>query len=404
MWTNEQGGTEVYSSLHGSEPTPHVDSAGSTAYSTGPFAEKGTGDINMDENSSAFVDAAGESACCSSAMPACSMPGLGMGEGSCMSCSHGCLGAMMPTDMSSWGAPGSCLGAGEYEADEAHIPPPVPSASDGPSVTVSALSMRQPFASLILHGVKELEARHRPALKHVVGPLAIHVSHKEEPMGSPLVSTAVAILRRRFTDDAISTLFQLPSSMANAHGCIVGLVDVENTWHADLFNEVEQVQLSEQAVYPAQGTFLTQLRSPRWLKYPVHAAGSNKPWQAQLPLDALPDGTEFDANGNIAAVALREVPAYAQQNMGAPLTEGDEMGLGLLGDDMVRQLQSGDAQGEAEKRRKKLQKALRQIDELKAKRSQGVALERTQEGKIEREDELRAELAALDAETTTAEA
>eukprot|EP00965_Chrysotila_dentata_P123832 4092989-Pleurochrysis_carterae.AAC.4 len=34
-------------------------------------------------------------------------------------------------------------------------------------------------------------------------------------------------------------------------------------------------------------------------------------------------GTEFDANGNIAAVALREVPAYAQQNMGAPLTVGN---------------------------------------------------------------------------------
>ena len=38
--------------------------------------------------------------------------------------------------------------------------------------------------------------------------------------------------------------------MAGAHGCIVGLVDVECTWPADLFNEVEQSQLTEQAVSP----------------------------------------------------------------------------------------------------------------------------------------------------------
>ena len=71
------------------------------------------------------------------------------------------------------------------------------------------------------------------------------------------------------------------------------------------------------------------------------------------------------------------------------------MGLGLLGGDMVRQLQSADGVSEREKKLKKLQKALRQIDELKAKRAAGTALEKTQEGKIEREEELKAELAEL---------
>eukprot|EP00965_Chrysotila_dentata_P123833 4092989-Pleurochrysis_carterae.AAC.5 len=55
----------------------------------------------------------------------------------------------------------------------------------------------------------------------------------------------------------------------------------------------------------AQGTFLTQLRSPRWLKYPVHAAGSNKPWQAQLPLDALPDGESASRHARTRHAALR---------------------------------------------------------------------------------------------------
>ena len=76
---------------------------------------------------------------------------------------------------------------------------------------------------------------------------AVHVSHKEEPYGSPLTSAAVALLRRRYNDDAIANLFSLPQTMAQGHGCIVGLVDVECTWHADLFNEIEQAQLAEQA-------------------------------------------------------------------------------------------------------------------------------------------------------------
>jgi uncharacterized protein with WD repeat len=52
-------------------------------------------------------------------------------------------------------------------------------------------------------------------------------------------------------------------------------------------------------------------------------------------------------------------------------------------------------EGEKEKKMNKLQKVLRQIDELKAKQESGVQLEKTQEGKIEREEQLRAELAEL---------
>ncbi|KOO23649.1 hypothetical protein Ctob_002711 [Chrysochromulina tobinii] len=53
-------------------------------------------------------------------------------------------------------------------------------------------------------------------------------------------------------------------------------------------------------------------------------------------------------------------------------------------------------EGEKEKKMKKLQKVLRQIDELKAKQESGVQLEKTQEGKMEREEQLRAELAELE--------
>ena len=72
---------------------------------------------------------------------------------------------------------------------------------------------------------------------------------------------------------------------------------MEATWPVDLFNEIEQSQLTDQAVCPVGGTYITQLRNPRWLKYPISTSGSNKLWQAEIPLDALPDGTEVDENG-----------------------------------------------------------------------------------------------------------
>ena len=78
------------------------------------------------------------------------------------------------------------------------------------------------------------------------------------------------------------------------------------------------------------------------------------------------------------------------------------MGLGLLGAEIARQLQSADGMGEKEKKVKKLQKALRQIDELKARQAAGAPLEKTQLGKIQREDELRAELEGLMVEADAA--
>ena len=77
--------------------------------------------------------------------------------------------------------------------------------------------------------------------------------------------------------------------------------------------------------------------------------------------------------------------------------EGDDLGLGLLGDEMLGVLTSSDGKGESEKKLKKLLKAVRQIEELKAKRDGGADLEKTQLEKIEKEADLKAELAALQA-------
>ena len=69
------------------------------------------------------------------------------------------------------------------------------------------------------------------------------------------------------------------------------------------------------------------------------------------------------------------------------------MGASGAGPSGAAMTESG--KGELEKKMTKLQKALTQIEALKLKKSQGVTLERTQEGKIEREGELKAELDEL---------
>ena len=55
----------------------------------------------------------------------------------------------------------------DYGPEQIGMPQQVP---EGPCVAVPALSLRQPFASLVLYGVKQLEARNRPALKQLSGP------------------------------------------------------------------------------------------------------------------------------------------------------------------------------------------------------------------------------------------
>jgi len=55
------------------------------------------------------------------------------------------------------------------------------------------------------------------------------------------------------------------------------------------------------------------------------------------------------------------------------------------------------AGGEFEKKRKKLLKSVRQVDELKLRRDEGDQLEKTQLDKIVREPEIRSQLAELDA-------
>ncbi len=62
-------------------------------------------------------------------------------------------------------------------------------------------------------------------------------------------------------------------------------------------------------------------------------------------------------------------------------------------DEMEKQQQK--EKGAMEKKEKKLLRTLRQIDEIKAKKTAGLPLEKTQVNKVERESIVRAELAEL---------
>ena len=159
-------------------------------------------------------------------------------------------GGYGPPDGSSSGWYGDGMGGDYGEEAEGMDQSVAQTVPDGPCVTVPALSFRQPLASLVLFGVKQIENRNRPTLKQMQGgkpalrgrarrtrpratpppcklltarsldslypspddpgPLALHVSHKEEPYGSPVVSTAINILRRRYNDEQIQVDWHSP--------------------------------------------------------------------------------------------------------------------------------------------------------------------------------------------------
>ena len=65
-----------------------------------------------------------------------------------------------------WGmGMGMGMGMGEVDDDYGDGHPMAQSMIEGPSVMIPALSFRQPFASLVLYGIKQLEARTRPRVR-----------------------------------------------------------------------------------------------------------------------------------------------------------------------------------------------------------------------------------------------
>uniref|UniRef100_A0A3P8TN65 Endothelium and lymphocyte associated ASCH domain 1 n=1 Tax=Amphiprion percula TaxID=161767 RepID=A0A3P8TN65_AMPPE len=148
------------------------------------------------------------------------------------------------------------------------------------------LSFRQPYAGLVLDGVKTVESRWRPVLAPLENQtLAVHVAWRDwegeewrAVLGGPLGMNRVQM-------EAL-----LESGERWGRGVVAGLVDVGQTWLCPASLQGEELSRLEQAavLIGLQEKHLTHLSNPRWLKEPLSVRGGGDLFSVEIPVHLLP--------------------------------------------------------------------------------------------------------------------
>ncbi|CAK6980590.1 protein EOLA1 [Scomber scombrus] len=154
------------------------------------------------------------------------------------------------------------------------------------SVPVCCLSFRQPFAGLVLDGVKTVESRWRPLLALMQNQtLGIHIARRdwEGEEWRAVLSGPLGMNRAQI--DAL-----LESGERFGRGVVAGLVDVGPTWLCPAhLSEAELRPLERSAVLIGlEQKHLTHLSNPRWLTQPISSRGDRDLWTVEIPAELLP--------------------------------------------------------------------------------------------------------------------
>ncbi|XP_045903466.1 protein EOLA1 isoform X2 [Micropterus dolomieu] len=154
------------------------------------------------------------------------------------------------------------------------------------SVQVWCLSFRQPYAGLVLDGVKTVESRWRPLLAPLENQtLAVHIARRdwEGEEWRAVLSGPLGMNRAQ-----IQAL--LDSGERFGRGVVAGLVDVGRTWLCPASPQEEELQHLERSavLIGLQEKHLTHLSNPRWLKEPLSARGDRDLWTVEIPAELLP--------------------------------------------------------------------------------------------------------------------
>ncbi|XP_068105689.1 protein EOLA1-like [Hyperolius riggenbachi] len=152
---------------------------------------------------------------------------------------------------------------------------------------LGCLSFRQPYAGLLLNGVKSVETRWRPLLAdYKNSTLAIHIAVKDWD-GEDWRD----ILHHRLGMDANYVQQLLEKGEQFGRGVIAGLIDVGDTWQcSDDFPAEDIVELENKALLIGlQGKYLTAVSNARWLLEPIPARGGRDIWKVTIPNELIPE-------------------------------------------------------------------------------------------------------------------
>ncbi|XP_043970943.1 protein EOLA1 isoform X1 [Gambusia affinis] len=154
------------------------------------------------------------------------------------------------------------------------------------AVQLWCLSFRQPYAGLVLDGVKTVESRWRPLLAPLENlTLAIHIARRDWEG-----EEWRAVLGGAWGLSAAGVQELLESGDRFGRGVVAGLVDVGRTWQCPAsLPEAELAELQRSAVLIGlEQKHLTWLSNPRWLKGPLKAPGGRDLWTVEIPAELLP--------------------------------------------------------------------------------------------------------------------
>ncbi|XP_026179698.1 protein CXorf40A [Mastacembelus armatus] len=154
------------------------------------------------------------------------------------------------------------------------------------SMQVRCLSFRQPYAGLVLDGVKTVESRWRPLLAPLENQtLAIYIARQdwEGEEWRTVLSGPLGMNRPQ-----IQAL--LESGERFGRGVVAGLVDVGETWQCPAYLQGDELQHLERlaVLIGLEEKHLTHLSNPRWLKEPLTARGGRDLWTVEIPAELLP--------------------------------------------------------------------------------------------------------------------
>nr|XP_004666890.1 protein EOLA1-like [Jaculus jaculus] len=164
----------------------------------------------------------------------------------------------------------------------------------------ACLSFRQPYAGLVLNGVKTLETRWRPLLSSQRNrTVAVHVARRDwEDEGA---WRAVLQDRLRMTPAQVDEL--LGQGERFGRGVVAGLVDVGETLQCpDSLDPEEVVELETRAVLCSlQHKYLTALSNPRWLLQPFPAKGGKDVFFVDIPEHLIPPQEEEEEGATVGS-------------------------------------------------------------------------------------------------------
>nr|XP_021324494.1 uncharacterized protein LOC550336 isoform X1 [Danio rerio] len=157
------------------------------------------------------------------------------------------------------------------------------------SLEVHCLSFRQPYATLVLNGVKTIESRWRPLLSEMQNStLAVHIAWKSwEGEDWRLILTERLGMTSKQTEEL------LESGERFGRSVIAGLVDVGETWCCPDNVPCEEMKKLETAACLTELNlkYLTRLSNPRWLNEPMYARGHKDVWTVNIPIRLLPSAS-----------------------------------------------------------------------------------------------------------------